>query len=161
MPRRQLRRGFWRCSVQTGAEPDFEALRAQFSILARKTYVNSGSFGALADDVRATIDTFMEDRDTVGANWGVWEAKFEALREGFAKLLRAKPSEIALTASTSAGVNSVASALNFTGRRNKVVVSDFEFPTNAQIWHAQKPRGARVVHAPPNQSGYIPLEQFE
>jgi selenocysteine lyase/cysteine desulfurase len=41
------------------------------------------------------------------------------------------------------------------------VVSDFEFPTNAQIWHAQEPRGAKVVHVPCAADGYIPLEHFE
>src|SRR5207302_3605107 len=48
----------------------------------------------------------------------------------------------------------------FSGSRTKVVVSDFEFPTNAQIWHAQEPRGARVVHVPRTADGYIPLEEF-
>ena len=42
-----------------------------------------------------------------------------------------------------------------------MVVSDFEFPTNAQIWHAQEPRGARVVHVPRAADGYIPLEHFD
>jgi selenocysteine lyase/cysteine desulfurase len=78
-----------------------------------------------------------------------------------ASLLRALPDEIAVTASVSAGINSLASALDFAGARNKVVVSDFEFPTNAQIWHAQEPRGARVVHVPRAADGYIPLENFE
>jgi len=58
------------------------------------------------------------------------------------------------------GLNALASALDFSGPRNKVVVSDFEFPTNAQIWHAQEPRGARVVHVPRAADGYIPLENF-
>ena len=40
-------------------------------------------------------------------------------------------------------------------------MSDFEFPTNAQIWHAQEPRGAKVVHVPAAADGYIPLERFE
>jgi selenocysteine lyase/cysteine desulfurase len=42
-----------------------------------------------------------------------------------------------------------------------VVISDFEFPTNAQIWHAQEPRGAQVVHVPRAADGYIPAENFE
>ena len=70
------------------------------------------------------------------------------------------PDEIAVTASASAGINALASAFDFTGPRRKVVVSDFEFPTNAQIWHAQEPRGAEVVHVPCAADGYIPLENF-
>jgi selenocysteine lyase/cysteine desulfurase len=41
------------------------------------------------------------------------------------------------------------------------VISDFEFPTNAQIWHGQELRGARVVHVHRDAEGYIPLEHFE
>jgi selenocysteine lyase/cysteine desulfurase len=78
-----------------------------------------------------------------------------------AQVLRAQPDEIAVTASASAGINALASALDFSKGRRKVVVSDFEFPTNAQIWHAQELKGARVVHVPRAADGYIPLENFE
>jgi len=139
---------------------DFAALRGRFPVLARKTYLNSGSYCALAESVRAAINAYMDDRLLVGANWDVWVMKNEAVRAAMAQVLRATPDEIAVTASASAGINALASALDFTGRRNKVVVSDFEFPTNAQIWHAQEPRGARVVHVPPAPDGYIPLERF-
>jgi selenocysteine lyase/cysteine desulfurase len=141
-------------------EPNFAALRRQFPVLERKTYLNSGSYCALADTVKAAVETYMEDRLAVGANWDVWVMKNEAVRALTARLLRASPDEIAVTASVSAGLNALASALDFTGRRNKVVISDFEFPTNAQIWHAQEPRGAKVVHVGRDAAGYIPAEKF-
>src|SRR4029077_1842800 len=87
--------------------------------------------------------------------------KNEAVRAAMAEVLRAQPDEIAVTASASAGINALASACNFSRHRNKVVISDFEFPTNAQIWHAQEQRGAHVVHVPRAPDGYIPLEHFE
>jgi selenocysteine lyase/cysteine desulfurase len=142
-------------------ENNFEALRKEFPVLQRKTYLNSGSYCALANEVRAAFDAYMEDRLLVGANWDVWVTKNESVRSLTAKLLNASPDEIAVTASVSAGLNALASALQFTGPRNKVVVSDFEFPTNAQIWHAQEPRGARVVHVPRGADGYIPAQMFE
>jgi selenocysteine lyase/cysteine desulfurase len=142
-------------------EPNFAALRKEFPVLQRKTYLNSGSYCALANDVRAAFEAYMEDRLLVGANWDVWVMKNEAVRALTARLLNAAPDEIAVTASVSAGLNALASALDFSGPRNKVVISDFEFPTNAQIWHAQAPRGARVVHVPRAADGYIPAEMFE
>jgi selenocysteine lyase/cysteine desulfurase len=142
-------------------EPNFGALRKEFPVLQRKTYLNSGSYCALANEVRAAFDAYMEDRLAVGANWDVWVMKNEAVRNLTAQLLRAAPDEIAVTASVSAGLNALASALHFDGARNKVVVSDFEFPTNAQIWHAQEPRGAKVVHVPRDADGYIPAHMFE
>src|SRR3984957_14607985 len=141
-------------------EPDFESLRREFPVLARKTYLNSGSYCALANEVRAAFEAYLDDRLLVGANWDLWITKNEAVRSLTASLLRALPDEIAVTASVSAGLNALASALDFSGPRNKVVVSDFEFPTNAQIWHAQEPRGARVIHVPRAADGYIPLENF-
>jgi selenocysteine lyase/cysteine desulfurase len=141
-------------------EPNFDALRKEFPVLARKTYLNSGSYCALANDVKAAFEGYMEDRLLVGANWDVWITKNESVRALTAQLLHAAPDEIAVTASVSAGLNALASALDFSGARNKVVISDFEFPTNAQIWHAQEPRGARVVHVPRAADGYIPLENF-
>jgi selenocysteine lyase/cysteine desulfurase len=59
----------------------------------------------------------------------------------------------------SAGVSALASALDFTGERNKVVVSDCEFPTIGQIWHAQERHGAQVVHVPA-AGNIIPIERF-
>jgi selenocysteine lyase/cysteine desulfurase len=139
---------------------DFEALRRRFPVLERKTYLNSGSYCALADSVREAFNAYMDERLAVGANWDLWVAKNEAVRSAMARVLRVTPDEIAVTASASAGINALASALDFTGPRRKVVVSDFEFPTNAQIWHAQERLGAQVVHVPPAADGYIPLEHF-
>src|SRR5580700_1058053 len=141
-------------------EQNFDALRKEFPVLERKTYLNSGSYCALANEVRAAFESYMEDRLLVGANWDVWITKNESVRALVAQLLNASPEEIAVTASVSAGINALASALDFSGPRDKVVISDFEFPTNAQIWHAQEPRGARVVHVPRAADGYIPLENF-
>ena len=139
---------------------NFDALRKEFPLLERKTYLNSGSYCALAKNVKAAFEAYMEDRLLVGANWDVWVTKNESVRALVAELLHAAPGEIAVTASVSAGLNALASALQFSGARNKVIVSDFEFPTNAQIWHAQEPRGARVVHVPRAADGYIPAENF-
>jgi selenocysteine lyase/cysteine desulfurase len=68
---------------------------------------------------------------------------------------------VAITTSVSAGVSTIASGLGFENGRDKVVVSDFEFPTIGQIWHAQERRGARVVHVPAESDATIPLERFD
>jgi selenocysteine lyase/cysteine desulfurase len=141
-------------------EPDFAALRREFPLLEHKIYLNSGSYCALANRVRAAFETYLEDRLAVGANWDVWVTKNEAVRALMARVLHASADEIAVTASASAGLNALASALEFSGGRDKIVVSDFEFPTNAQIWHSQEQRGARVVHARRDVDGYIPPESF-
>ncbi len=133
--------------------PDFSAWRAQFPVLAQRVYLNSGSYGALALPVQAAIERYLAERRVVGADWDGWVSRHEALRDALAGLLGAQRGEIAVTTSASAGINALASALDFSGARRRVVVSDLEFPTSAQIWHAQERRGAELVHAAPAADG--------
>jgi len=110
----------------------------------------------MAVEVMDALKRYIDDRMTKGCDWNYWVERNEAVRSSVAQLLGAHPDEVAVTTSASAGINSLASALNFDGPRNKVVISDFEFPTNAQIWYAQELRGARVVRVA-ESDGYIPV----
>ena len=140
---------------------DVKRLRARFPTLQHKAYINSGSYGLLAIEVQQAFERYLADRLECGADWGKWVQLYEDVRQRVALLLGASTDEIAVTASASAGLNALASALSFTDGRDKIVVSDFEFPTSGQIWHAQERAGARVEHVPENAQGYIPLEAFE
>jgi selenocysteine lyase/cysteine desulfurase len=136
-----------------------ERCRHRFPIFNERVYINSCSQGALSDAVRAAYDQYLNDWDEHGAPWEYWLERQEAARNAFADLINAAPDEIAVTTSLSAGVASLASGLRF-ARRSKVVLTDWEFPTIGQIWHAQEARGARVVHVHETAEGRIPLEQF-
>jgi selenocysteine lyase/cysteine desulfurase len=140
---------------------DIARLRGRFPALAHKHYLNSGSYGLLSLDVRRAFEEYLACRDERGSDWGEWAVREDAVRARMAQLLNASAEEIAITTSASAGINSLVTALDFSGPRNKVVVSDFEFPTSGQIWHAQELRGARIEHVPEAADGYIPMEHFE
>jgi selenocysteine lyase/cysteine desulfurase len=133
--------------------------RSRFPIFERLVYVNSCSQGALSNAVRAAYDDYLADWDEKGAPWAYWVDRAETARAAFAGLIGGEPDDIAVTTSLSAGVSALASTFDWT-QRPRVVVSDFEFPTVGQIWHAQELRGAEVVHVPP-ADGEIPLERFE
>jgi selenocysteine lyase/cysteine desulfurase len=136
-------------------------VRDRFPIFQRKVYVNSCSQGALSDSVRSAYLSYLGDWDRRGAPWEYWVELMEAARSEFAGLVGADADEVAVTTSVSAGVSALASAFRFDEGRDTVVVSDFEFPTIGQIWHAQEARGARVVHVPAAPDGTIPIERFE
>jgi selenocysteine lyase/cysteine desulfurase len=136
-----------------------DACRARFPIFERLVYINSCSQGALSDSVRAAYDEYLTGWDERGAPWDYWVERTEAARAAFARLVNGQPDDVAVTTSLSAGVSPLASAIDF-GARSKVVISDFEFPTIGQIWHAQELRGAQVVHVPADGSE-IPLERFD
>lgn len=136
-------------------------LRDHFPIFQTKTYLNSCSHGALSTEVRAAYLSYLEHRDRCGADWEEWVGKQEVLRGALARLLNAAPGELALVSCLSAGLNALANALDFSGPRNKILVTDFDFPTTAQIWRAQESRGA-VIESVPCLEGEltIPTERF-
>jgi selenocysteine lyase/cysteine desulfurase len=136
-------------------------IRHRFPVFERRVYINSCSQGALSDSVRAAYDRYLADWDEHGAPWEYWVGQLEAVRGSIARLVNAGEDEVAVTTSVSAGVSALASGLRFADGRDKVVVSDFEFPTIGQIWHAQERRGVRVEHVPAEADGTIPLERFE
>ncbi len=121
-------------------------MRSRFPILSQLTYLNSCSHGALSTDVREAYEQYLHDWQELGSPWELWGEKTEEARAAFAELVGAAPADVAVTTSRSAGVSGLASGLRFDGTRTKVVISDVEFPTVGQIWHAQEARGARVVH---------------
>jgi len=136
-------------------------IRHRFPIFDRLVYINSCSQGALSDAVRDAYSRYLADWDAYGAPWEYWVEQLEGARRSVAVLLNAAEDEVAVTTSVSAGVSALASGLDFRSGRDKVVLTDFEFPTIGQIWHAQERRGAHIVHVPPGSDGTIPLERFD
>jgi selenocysteine lyase/cysteine desulfurase len=81
-------------------------------------------------------------------DWDAWLDEVRLAKQEFATLINASPDEIAVFSSVSEATSAVASALDFSAKRNKIVVSAAEFPTVGQIWLAQEHRGARVGWVP-------------
>jgi selenocysteine lyase/cysteine desulfurase len=136
------------------------AIRGEFPIFETATYLNSCSQGALAHSVRAAVEEWLTGWDANGAEWGFWVERNEAFRAAVARLLHAESDDVAVTTSVSQGVSALASALPLDGERNRIVISEYEFPTIGQIAHAQERRGAEVVHVQPDENGVIPAERF-
>jgi kynureninase len=135
------------------------SLRDRFPIFEKQVYLNSCSQGALSIDVEQAYQAYFNDWNEKGSPWELWVERGEAARQAFAGLVNAQPNEVAVVTSVSAGVSALASALDFSGKRNKIVVDDFAFPTVAQVWHAQERRGAKVVHVPA-AGNVIPVSRF-
>ena len=142
------------------AEPLSAGIRDRFPVFERRTYLNSCSQGALSDSVRQAYAEYLDGMDAEGSLWGHWVERQERVRVAMARLLNTTPDEVAITASASAGISAVASALDFTSDRDKVVTTSLEFPTAGQIWHAQERRGARVAHVPAGPDHQIELSRF-
>lgn len=140
---------------------ELESYRAEFPILARKTYLNSCSLGALSTRSIAGVQEFLELWATLGASawYEIWLGEIAGLRERCARVINASPHEIALSPCISTALNSVASALDYS-KRPKIVVTDMDFPTVPYQWLARARDGVEVVYIRSEDHITIPVEQF-
>ena len=136
------------------------AIRGEFPVFETTTYLNSCSQGALSNRVRAAVATWLDGWDANGAEWDYWVEQNERARVAFAQLVHGSQDEVAVTTSVSQGVSALVSALRLDSGRNRIVISEYEFPTVGQIAHAQELRGAEVVHVHPGPDGSITADRF-
>ncbi|NNF03383.1 MAG: aminotransferase class V-fold PLP-dependent enzyme, partial [Rhodothermales bacterium] len=127
---------------------DIRSLRAEIPLLDRCIALANCSHAPQTRAASEAAAAFLESWNQDGMDWDTWIAEVDAARAAFARLIGAEPDEIAVTSSVSAATAAVASSLDFTGERSRVVVSDAEFPGTAHAWAAHGRSGAEYVRVP-------------
>jgi kynureninase len=136
--------------------------RAEFPILDRTTYLISNSLGAMP---RGVYDAMKGYADT-WAMRGVraWEERWWMLAaevgDEIGVLMNAPKGSVSTHQNVTTCQAVVASCFDFSGKRNKVVYSDMNFPSVMYFWEAQQPRGARVHMVKTDDGITVPLERM-
>lgn len=120
--------------------------RERFPILADTTYLVTHSLGAMPEGVRGKLAAFAEQWATRGVRaWaeGWWDAPL-AVGAQVGRLLNAPAGSVVMHQNVSMIQSVIASALDFSGKRNKVVYTEQEFPSVMYVWEAQRRHGARI-----------------
>lgn len=140
--------------------PELEEYRAQFPILARKTYLNSCSLGALSTRSSSYLTEFQELWHEHGASawYELWLGRMDDLRKQIAKLLNARDPEIALVPSVSAALSSISSAIDHS-QRSRIVMGELDFPTVAHQW-LSKPQ-VELIRVPSADEVSIELDSWK
>jgi selenocysteine lyase/cysteine desulfurase len=82
------------------------------------------------------------------------------LKDSFARLAGCDPNELAITTNISIAISTIASALDF-GERNKIVMSELDFPTDGHVWLAHRKRGVEIDWLRSPDGLTIPLEEYD
>jgi L-cysteine/cystine lyase len=135
----------------------FDEARAQFPVLGRLAYLNTGSMGPLA---RATVDA-MAARDQVDLEQGRSSRPYidemvslrDRVRAGLGNVIGVPKEHVALTTSTTSGCNIVVAGLRL-GPDDEVVTTDTEHFGLLGPLHASgaRVRVARIRTRPPEQA---------
>ena len=134
---------------------NIHTIREQFPITKNKVFLNHAAQSPLPKPVADAVRKFVDDFSNLGTT------SIESNDGGkpfFAKLIHAKPEEIALVENTSVGMNIAANVLNYP-HGSKIVTTDLEYPSVVYPW-LRKSLGVKV-HYVKNANGKILLEDVE
>jgi selenocysteine lyase/cysteine desulfurase len=134
---------------------NIEEIREQFPITKNKVFLNHAAQSPLPKPVADVLCKCAEDFSNFGTTSIEWKDGGKPL---FAKLIGAKPEEIALVENTSIGLNIAANVLRYP-KDAKIVTTDLEYPSVVYPW-LRKSLGVKVEYVK-NVDGKILLEDVE
>jgi len=135
---------------------NINAVRELFPIVKNKIFLNHAAQSPLPKPVADVVKRCVEDFSAFGnVSTSEWDDCGKGL---FARLIGAKPEEIALVENTSIGLNIAANVLKYPPD-SKVVTTDLEYPSVVYPW-LKRSLGVKV-HYVRNVGGKVLLEDFE
>ena len=136
--------------------------RSEFPILQSTTYLISNSLGAMPRGVEDSLHQYTEMWNTRGVR--AWEEEWWMLAaevgDQIGGLFNATPGSVACLQNVTTCQATVASCFDFSGRRNKVVYTDLNFPSVMYFWEAQRKRGARIQMVPNDDTIHVSTERL-
>jgi kynureninase len=136
--------------------------RHEFPILDRTTYLISNSLGAMPRGVYDSLHGYAESWAERGVR--AWEEQWwdlaGSVADQISPLIGAAPGVISLHQNVTTTQAVIASCFDFRGPRNKVVMTDLEFPSIQYFYHEQVRRGARIDLVPSGNNVRFDLDAF-
>ena len=136
--------------------------RPEFPILERTTYMISNSLGAMPRGVYDALKGYADTWATRGVR--AWEETWWMLAaevgDEIGALMNAPKGSVSTHQNVTTCQAIVASCLDFSGKRNKVVYTDLNFPSVMYFWEAQRASGARVHMVKTDDGIHVPTERL-
>src|SRR3954467_6470075 len=105
---------------------DLATWRARIPLLGSLIPMNNCSQAPQTDLTRAAAERYLDSWNQSGMDWDAWMQEVHLAKQEFASLINASVDEIAAFSSVSEATSAVASALDFSGPRAGVLVTEAE-----------------------------------
>jgi cysteine desulfurase/selenocysteine lyase len=136
-----------------------DRFRAAMPIAQRVAYFDHAAVAPLPAPTRKAIHDWLaqatEEGDVV---WGQWARRLEEVRQTAARLVGARPGEVALVPNTTTGISLVAEGFPWQAGDNVVTLAN-EFPSNQYPWMHQSSKGIEIRRVPVT-GGVVDLDQL-
>lgn len=144
------------------SDKDLLRYRSEFPILDRTTYLISNSLGAMPREVYDAMKSYADIWATRGVR--AWQERWWMLAsevgDEIGALMNAPKDSVSTHQNVTTCQQVVASCFDFSGKRNKVVYSDLNFPSIMYFWEAQRAYGARVDMVKTDDGIHVPTQRL-
>jgi kynureninase len=137
------------------------ALREEFPGLAHVAYFDSHALGAMPRAAVAALQEFAALWIAKGSTaWYEWFGALHAAAARVEQLLRAPSDSVLVAACNVSHVQAViASCMDYTAERRRVVYTALDFPSVSYVWKSEERRGAEVVIVPSDDGISVSTER--
>ncbi|PSB57490.1 aminotransferase class V-fold PLP-dependent enzyme [Chamaesiphon polymorphus] len=124
---------------------DFEALRTQFPLLEQRNYLATHSLGVLPQKAFLDIEAYTQSLYLGRRALPSWLERYEEMFVLIETLLNAPTGSIALAPSATAAQAAIAATIQPNAKRNRIIITDLDFPSCRYLWKSQVHRGFEIT----------------
>lgn len=147
--------------IEPALLPPHASCREDYPILATSVYMNSNSMGAMPRSAREALGDYLDTWEREGVEaWDRWPEVIDETADGIARLFGGAPGHTALNQNVAFFQAAVASTIDFSGPRNKVVSEALMFPNVLYVWERFASVGARLHLVPSDDGMHVPTERI-
>ena len=147
--------------IEPRIDPELARYRDAYPILASTTYMNSNSMGAMPGTARDALDEYCRIWQTEGVEaWHTWVEIVDQVADSAARFINGTPGNTSLNQNVAFFEAAIASCIDWSGPRNKVVIESLQFPNIIYVWERYQELGARLELVPSDDGMSVPLERM-
>ncbi|MCB9568431.1 MAG: aminotransferase class V-fold PLP-dependent enzyme [Myxococcales bacterium] len=148
-------------TIRPALDPSLARYREDYPILASTTYMNSNSMGAMPRQASDALLEYAADWAREGVEvWDHWVEVVNEVADAAARFIGAPAGQTILNQNVAFFQAQIASCLDFSGRRNKVVIESLQFPNVIYVWERHQGLGARLELVASDDGMTVPTERI-
>jgi kynureninase len=148
-------------TVTPTLDPSFARYRDRFPILERTVYLNSNSMGAMPKTAYDAVTDYCRVWESDGVEaWDTWLPLTQDVADAAARFINGVPGHTTLNQNVAFFQAAIASCIDWSGPRNKVVIEALQFPNIIYVWDRFRELGAELELVPSDDGITIATERM-
>jgi kynureninase len=147
--------------IEPRLDPELARYREDYPILAHTTYMNSNSMGAMPRAAAAALQEYAAVWQHEGVEaWHRWPEVIDEVADSAAAFVGGGKGQTTLNQNVAFFQASIATCIDWTGPRKKVVMTELQFPNVIYVWERFKELGAELCLVKSDDGITVPTERI-